>query len=440
MQATSTVTSIDQSRALTLSTVAFTACFAVWTIFSIIGVAIKAELGLNEFEFGLLVATPILTGSLTRLFLGVWTEKYGGRIVFSLQMLLAAVATWLLTFAHTYPMYLVAALGVGLAGGSFIIGVAYVSRWYPVGRQGTALGIFGAGNVGAAVTKFVAPFVMVAYGWHGVANVWAIGLALMGVIFFLFAKDDPELVARRKSGVKAPTLAEQFAPLANLQVWRFSLYYFFVFGGFVALALWLPHYLISVYGVDVETAGMSAATFSLSASLFRAYGGHLSDRFGARTVMYWTFGFALVLLLMLSYPPTDYVIQGKDGPIAFSTQMEQWPFVATLFVLGFFLSLGKAAVFKHVPVYYPNHVGAVGGLVGMIGGLGGFVLPITFGVLLDVTGIYTSCFMLLFGIVGCTCRSARWSGRRKARHWTACRNSPKCRPSTSPASPRCRAC
>jgi hypothetical protein len=157
MQATNTVRSADQNRALSLSTVAFTACFAVWTIFSIIGVAIKAELGLNEFEFGLLVATPILTGSLTRLFLGVWTEKFGGRVVFPLQMLLAALATWLLTFAHTYPMYLVAALGVGLAGGSFIIGVAYVSRWYPAGKQGTALGIFGAGNVGAAVTKFVAP-------------------------------------------------------------------------------------------------------------------------------------------------------------------------------------------------------------------------------------------------------------------------------------------
>ena len=399
MKATSTVTTTDQSRALSLSTVAFTACFAVWTIFSIIGVAIKAELGLNEFEFGLLVATPILTGSLTRLFLGVWTEKFGGRIVFPLQMLLAALATWLLTFAHTYPMYLVAALGVGLAGGSFIIGVAYVSRWYPAGKQGTALGIFGAGNVGAAVTKFIAPFVMVAYGWHWVANVWAIGLALLAVIFFVFAKDEPELVARRKSGVKAPTLAEQFAPLANLQVWRFSLYYFFVFGGFVALALWMPHYMISVYGMDVETAGMSAAAFSLSASLFRAYGGHLSDRFGARTVMYWTFGFSLILLFMLSYPPTSYVIQGKDGPIAFSTQMDQWPFVGTLFVLGFFLSLGKAAVFKHIPVYYPNHVGAVGGLVGMIGGLGGFVLPITFGVLLDVTGIYTSCFVVLFGIV-----------------------------------------
>jgi len=393
------VSDAERTRALALSTVAFTACFAVWTIFSIIGVEIKAELGLNEFEFGLLVATPILTGSLTRLILGVWTEKYGGRAVFTTQMLLTAASTWMLTWASTYTMYLVAALGIGLAGGSFIIGVAYVSRWYGAGKQGTALGIFGAGNVGAAVTKFVAPFVMVAFGWQGVAHVWAVALALMAVVFFLFAKDDPALVARRKSGAKAPSLAQQFAPLKNLQVWRFSLYYFFVFGGFVALALWTPHYLVDVYKLDIRTAGMSAAAFSLSASLFRAYGGHLSDRFGARAVMYWTFGFSLILLFMLSYPPTDYVIQGKDGPIAFSTEMGQWPFVITLFVLGFFMSLGKAAVFKHIPVYYPDHVGAVGGLVGMIGGLGGFILPIAFGALLDLTGIYTSSFALLFVIV-----------------------------------------
>tara|TARA_R110002020_G_scaffold34066_23_gene103706 strand:- start:2417 stop:5140 length:2724 start_codon:yes stop_codon:yes gene_type:complete len=389
----------ERTRALGLSTVAFTACFAVWTIFSIIGIEIKSELGLSEFQFGLLVATPILTGSLTRLILGVWTEKYGGRIVFTVQMLLTAAATWMLTWASSYTMYLIAALGIGLAGGSFIIGVAYVSRWYDAGRQGTALGIFGAGNVGAAVTKFVAPFIMVAYGWQGVAHVWAGGLALMAVIFFVFAKDDPKLVAQRKSGLKSPSLTEQFAPLKNLQVWRFSLYYFFVFGAFVALALWMPHYLVDVYNLDIRTAGMSAAAFSLSASLFRAYGGHLSDRFGARAVMYWTFGFSLVLLFMLSYPPTDYVIMGKDGPIAFSTQMGQWPFVITLFVLGFFMSLGKAAVFKHIPVYYPNHVGAVGGLVGMIGGLGGFVLPISFGALLDLTGIYTSSFALLFILV-----------------------------------------
>ena len=399
MQTVATASRADQTRALSLSTIAFTACFAVWTIFSIIGVAIKGELGLSDTQFGLLVATPILTGSISRLFLGVWTEKYGGRLVFSSQMLLTALATYLLTLADSYIMYLIAALGIGLAGGSFIIGVAYVSRWYDAGHQGTALGIFGAGNVGAAVTKFVAPFVMVAYGWHGVAYVWAAGLAIIGVLFFLLAKDDPELVERRRTGTKAPSMAQQFAPLKTLQVWRFSLYYFFVFGAFVALALWLPHYLIDVYGVDVKTAGMAAASFSLSASLFRAYGGHLSDKFGARLVMYWTFGFSLVFLFMLSYPPTDYVIQGRDGAIAFSTEMGLWPFVIVLFALGFFMSLGKAAVFKHIPVYYPNHVGAVGGLVGMIGGLGGFVLPIVFGAALDLTGIYTSCFVILFGLV-----------------------------------------
>jgi len=154
----------DQSRALALSTAAFTANFAVWTIFSIIGVAIKKELSLTEAEFGLLIATPVLTGSVIRLILGVWTERYCGRLVFTLQMLAAAVATFALSYANTYIGYLVAALGIGLAGGSFIVGVAYVSRWYEPGKQGIALGIFGAGNVGAAVTKFVAPFVMVALG------------------------------------------------------------------------------------------------------------------------------------------------------------------------------------------------------------------------------------------------------------------------------------
>src|SRR5690606_9980082 len=246
-----------------------------------------------------------------------------------------------------------------------------------------------------ALTTFLAPFALVAWGWQGVAELWAAVIAFMGVLFYLLAKDDPDFTARRAQGIAAPSLAEQFAPLKNLQVWRFSLYYFFVFGGFVALALWLPYYLVQVYGVDVRTAGTAAAIFSLAASIFRAYGGVLSDRFGARAVMYWALGFSLIFLFMLSYPPTDYVIRGKDGPIAFSTEMGLWPFVVTLFGLGFFMSLGKAAVFRHIPVYYPNHVGAVGGLVGMIGGLGGFVLPIVFGALLDVTGIWTSAFVLL---------------------------------------------
>ncbi|WES32000.1 nitrate/nitrite transporter [Varunaivibrio sulfuroxidans] len=388
-----------QRRALSLSTFSFAVCFAVWTIFSIIGVRIKQDLGLSETQFGLLVATPVLTGSVSRIFLGVLTERYGGRLIFTIQMLTTAFATWLLASVHTYPVFLLAALGLGLAGGSFIIGVAYVSRWYETERQGTALGIFGVGNVGAAVTNFGAPFLVVAYGWQGTARIYALVLVAIAVLFYVFAKDDPEHVAQRAHHEKPVSLAEQFAPLKNQQVWRFSLYYFFVFGGFVALSLWLPRYLIGVYGLDIRTAGVLAAFFSIPASIFRAYGGHLSDQRGARTVMYWAFGFSLVCLFMLAYPKVDYIVHGIRGPIHFSTQMGLTPFVLTVFVLGFFMSLGKAAVYKHIPDYYPDHVGAVGGLVGMIGGLGGFVLPIAFGVLLDLSGVWTSSFALLFGIV-----------------------------------------
>ncbi|MFA5521681.1 MAG: MFS transporter [Castellaniella sp.] len=399
MNNASPATAAQQQKALWLSTIAFTLCFAVWTIFSIIGLSIRDTLALSEFEYGVLIATPVLSGSLVRIILGVWTERYGGRLVFSLQMVLTGAATWMLTLAHSYATFLLAALGVGLAGGSFIIGVAYVSKWFPQERQGTALGVFGMGNVGAALTTFLAPFVLVAWGWESVARVWSVAITLMGIIFYVLAKDDPAYAERRARHVAAPPLAEQFAPLRKLQAWRFSLYYFFVFGGFVALALWLPHYLVQVYDVDIRVAGIAAATFSLSASIFRAYGGVLSDRFGARTVMYWTFIFSLVFLFMLSYPPTDYVIHGKDGPIAFSTSMGLWPFVLTMFALGFFMSLGKAAVFRHIPVYYPKHVGSVGGLVGMIGGLGGFILPILFGVLLDITGVWTIAFIALFFLV-----------------------------------------
>jgi MFS transporter, NNP family, nitrate/nitrite transporter len=137
---------------------------------SIIGVQIKTDLGLSDTQFGLLVGTPILTGSLIRLALGIWADQHGGRVVFAGVMLTAAAATWLLTFAHDYPTFLLAALGVGIAGGSFAVGITYVSKWYPKERQGTALGIFGAGNVGAAVTKFIAPFIMVAYGWKTVGR------------------------------------------------------------------------------------------------------------------------------------------------------------------------------------------------------------------------------------------------------------------------------
>ncbi len=387
------------NSALGLTTFAFTACFAVWVIFAILGIQIQKDLGLTETQFGLLVGTPILTGSLSRLFLGIWADQYGGRIVNVIVMLLSALATWLLTYATTYPQFLLAALGIGLAGGSFSVSVTYVSKFFPKEKQGSALGIVGAGNVGAAVTKFAAPIVMASVGWMGVAKVWAIGLAIIAILFYVLTQDDPELAARRKSGAKPRSFASQFKPLKDVQVWRFSLYYFFVFGGFVALALTLPHYLIEVYGFDLKTAGLLAVAYSVPASIFRIYGGHLSDKIGARKVMYLTFIVSLLVTFVLAYPATSYIVDGVDGPISFRLATGPAAFVVLIFVLGFFMSLGKAAVYKHIPIYYPQDVGAVGGLVGMIGGLGGFILPIVFGMLNDLTGVYSSAFMALFLIV-----------------------------------------
>ena len=389
----------DQCRALGLSTFSFTVCFAVWTIFSIIGVKIKQDLGLSETEFGILVATPVLTGSVSRIFLGVWTEQYGGRLVFTLQMLATAVACWLLSEVRSYEVFLIAALGVGLAGGSFIVGVAYTSQWFDKDRQGTALGIFGVGNVGAAVTNFGAPFLVVAFGWEQAAQIYAVVLALTAVAFYLLARPDPSEVARKREGRKPVSAGEQLAPLRNIQVWRFATYYFFVFGGFVALASYLPRFYVGAYGLELATAGMLAAAYSMPGSVFRALGGWMSDKWGARAVMYATFIVSLICLFIMSYPRTEYIVQGIDAPIRFTFGVDLTSFVILTVLLGFVMSLGKAAVYKHIPVYYPHHVGSVGGLVGMIGGLGGFVLPITFGILNDWFGVWTSSFMLLFAIV-----------------------------------------
>ncbi len=393
------VTRNDQYRALGLSTFAFTVCFAVWTIFSIIGVKIKGELGLNDTQFGLLVATPVLTGSVSRIFLGVWTEQFGGRIVFPLQMLITAVAVWLLTSVQTYAVFLIAALGLGLAGGSFIVGVAYVSQWFEKENQGTALGIFGAGNVGAAVTNFAAPFLVVAMGWEGTARVYAVALAITAVLFYILSRDDPAQASRKKTGARPVSAARQMEPLKNIQVWRFATYYFFVFGAFVALASFLPRYYVGAYGLELTTAGVFAGLYSLPGSVFRALGGWMSDKWGARFVMYLTFIVSLGCLFFMSYPDTSYIVQGINGPIEFNIGLSVSVFVALTVVLGFVMSLGKAAVYKHIPVYYPHHVGSVGGLVGMIGGLGGFVLPIAFGILLDLTGVWTAPYMLMFVLV-----------------------------------------
>ena len=387
------------NRMLGLVTFAWTVAFAAWVLFSIIGVRIQQELGLSESEFGLLISTPVLTGSLTRLLLGIASERFGGRQMTVLAMLVSAVSAWLLTGAETYAGFLAAALGIGVAGGVFITGISFVARWFPRRYHGTAFGLFGVGQLGAAITNFGAPLVMAAVGWEGTARIYAAVLVVAALVFWLSSRDDPVTVEQRKSGGRGASIAEQIKPLRHVRVWRFALYYFFCFGGFVALVSWLPRYYTGVYEIDLGTAGMLTAVFSFSAAVFRAFGGWLADRWGPRNVMYLTFAASLICVLLLSYPPTTYIVEGVRGPIEFHIATPMIAFTAITFVLGFFMSLGMAAVYKHIPRYFPESVGPVGGMVGMIGGLGGFLLPIIFGALNDLTGIWNTAFLALFALV-----------------------------------------
>ena len=387
-----------QWSVLTMNTLAFACNFAVWTMFSIIGIKIKLELSLSDTQFGVLVATPILTGSLTRLPLGIITDRYGGRIVFFIQMLLVAIPTYGLAFATEYWQYLVIGLFVGLAGGSFAIGIAYTSAWFESRRQGTAMGIFGAGNAGAAITNLVAPMIVVAFGWRMVPQVYSVAMVVMAVIFWFFTFPDPAQQKRAASGDHI-SLADQLAPLKELRVWRFGMYYFFVFGGFVALALWLPKYYVGEYGMSLKTASLITMCFTLPSGLIRALGGWMSDRFGARNVNWGVFWVCLVCLFVVSYPQTTYIVHGMSQDHRFAIGTNVWVFTALIFVIGIAQGIGKASVYRIIHDYYPDNMGSVGGMVGVIGGLGGFTLPILFGMASDLLDVRSSCFMLLFGVV-----------------------------------------
>ena len=383
---------------LTMNTLAFTVNFAIWTMFSIIGIRIKAQLGLNETEFGLLVATPILTGSLIRLPLGVLTDRYGGRIVYFIQMLLVAIPTYGLAFATQYWQYLVIGLFVGLAGGSFAVGIAYTSAWFPKEKQGTAMGIFGAGNAGAAVTNLVAPLIVVAFGWRMVPQVYSIAMLVMAIIFWFFTYPDPKH-EERKQKKQYPTLAQQLAPLTEARVWRFGLAYYFVFGGFVALALWLPKYYIGEYGLDLKTAAFITMFFTLPSGLIRALGGFVSDKWGGDTVTWWVFWVCIVCLFFLAYPSTTLTIHGIKGDVSVKLAVGVVLFTVLVFIVGVAQGIGKASVYRSLADYYPENMGSVGGLVGVIGGLGGFSLPIMFGIAADATNVRSSTFMLMYAVL-----------------------------------------
>ena len=379
---------------LLVSTLAFTVCFMVWMMFGVIGIPIRKTLGLNATEFGLLTATPVLTGSLIRVPLGIWTDKYGGRIVMTLLMALTVPAIWLMSHATAFWHFLVIGLFVGLAGGSFSVGTPYVARWFPKNRQGFAMGVYGAGNSGAAVNKFVAPALVVAFGWTMVPQVYAAVMLGAVILFWLFSAHDPAHLV--PGGV---SLREQLGSLKDPKVLKYCQYYSIVFGGYVALSLWMVQYYIGEFGLDIRTAALLAACFSLPGGVLRAVGGWLSDKYGAHAVTWWVMWVSWICLFILSYPQTDFTIMTTAGPKSFHLGLNVWMFTALIFVLGIAWAFGKASVFKYISDEYPANIGVISGVVGLAGGLGGFVLPIMFGALMDLTGIRSSAFMMMYGVV-----------------------------------------
>jgi NNP family nitrate/nitrite transporter-like MFS transporter len=366
----------------------------VWMMFGVIGIPIKKMLNLNATEFGLLTATPVLTGSLIRVPLGIWTDRFGGRVVMALLMALTVPAIWLMSYATHYWHFLVIGLFVGLAGGSFSVGTPYVARWFPPQRQGMAMGIYGAGNSGSAVNKFVAPVILVAFGWTMVPQVYAAIMAGTVILFWLFSSSDPTHLV--SSDIK---FRDQLKALKDPKVLKYCQYYSIVFGGYVALALWMVQYYIGEFGLDIRVAALLAACFSLPGGVLRAVGGWLSDKYGAHSVTWWVLWVSWICLFLLSYPQTDFTIATINGFETFHIGLNVYMFTGLMFILGVAWAFGKASVFKYIATDYPQNIGTISGIVGLAGGLGGFILPIMFGALVDLTGIRSSAFMLMYGVV-----------------------------------------
>ncbi len=464
-------------RVLTLNTLAFTVCFAVWTMYGVLGAFLSDAhiINIDKVQLGWLIGAPILTGSILRLPVGVLADRYGGKPVYIAVMLIAAIGAALTSFASTYNQLLLCGLVFGTSGAAFAVGIAYTSTYFPKERQGTALGIFGVGNAGSAITTLVAPSVLQRLyrggenpeGWRQLPLYYAAGLVLITVLFALLT------VNRKPHEAELKTLAQKLRPLRDVRVWRFGVYYFLVFGAFVALAQWLVPYYLNVYGMSLATAGLMASIFSLPSGLIRALGGWISDKFGARHTMYWVLSLCVLLFSMIIAPRMDIFSPGEGiladragivtsvgskqvivdaksyaliepktaqadsnavasprsgtseqaliwpkrenwhepvvkvgqkvkkkellarGTTHVYFQANVWVFTAIVFMVGMVMGVGKAAVYRHIPDYFPNDVGVVGGLVGVIGGLGGFFCPILFGYLLKATGLWTSCWLFL---------------------------------------------
>jgi MFS transporter, NNP family, nitrate/nitrite transporter len=378
---------------LVVTTWAFIVCFAVWLMFGVTGIPIRRELGLNALEFGLLTSTPVLTGALFRLPLGIWTDRFGGRIVMFLLLIFCAVPVWVSSYASQLWQFLLLGLALGLVGASFAVGTPYVARFFPKERRGFAMGVFGAGTTGAAINMFIAPVLIARYGWQSVPRFYAAALVITAALFWLLSAPDPG------AGKSSVSLRQQLAVLRDPRVWKYCQYYSIVFGGFTALSVWMPQYFVQEYGFSIAQAALLAACFSLPAGVLRALGGWLADRFGAHNVTWWVLWAAWISLFLLSYPQTEFIVHTIRGPVQFYIGLSWLVFATLLFALGLAFACGMASTFKYVGDDFPENMGVVTGIVGLAGGLGGFLLPIIFGTVLDWLGISSSCFMFLYGVV-----------------------------------------
>lgn len=380
----------DAYRGLILATLAFAGNFSIWILYAVLGLELKQSLALSATELGLLFAAPMLTGALLRITAGIIADRYSPKTCFIVQMLIVVPALLLLPYAQSFNQYLYLGLWIGISGASFTLGIRYISDGFDRNNQGTAMGIFGAGNAGAAITLAFSPIIINAWGWSSIGPLFAAGLLFIAIVFALFApKSNP---IKQTNNTKRP--------INCLQTWRFGLYYYFVFGSFLALILWLPQYYVNAYNLSSAEAMAFTLFFVTSSSMVRALGGWISDRFGGRAVNWSVFWVCLVCLFFLSYPPTTMTIHGIENNVEISININVWVFSGLLFIIGLAQGFGRASVYKVIHDYYPQQMSSVGGFVAAIGALGGCTLPILFGLSEDMIGIHSASFMLLYGVLG----------------------------------------
>lgn len=360
------------ARHLALGTVSFTVSFAVWGLISAFAPRFRDLFSLSGTQTALLIAVPVLLGSLGRFPVGLLADRFGGRAVFTVVLLLIAVPAWLVPEAGSYEDLLAIAFFLGLAGSAFPVGVGYVSRWTPPERQGSALGVYGLGNIGQSAAVFLGPVIAAAVGWQSVFRGMAVLSVLWGVAFGVLARNAPSAARPAGFGAALRVLRQKLA-------WVLSLFYFLTFGGFVAFAVYLPTLLRDQFGLRPADAGFRAAGFVLLATLLRPVGGWLSDRIGGARVLSGVFLGVIPFALLLTWPA-------------------MLPFTVGALGCAALLGLGNGAVFKLVPQYFPAETGTVTGLVGAMGGLGGFFPPLLLGFFRDRLGTIWPGFVLLAGL------------------------------------------